>query len=110
MIQSAVFTALPLPVCYGGQDRYETATAVLKANPPPGGFLYLATRENYPDALTGGALAATQGADIVLVLPGGPSAAELSLLQTWHGFRALALGGSTVVADSAWQVIQRQTR
>jgi len=100
---------LPQPVRYGGRDRYETATAVLKANPPTGAFLYVATGENYPDALTGGVLAAVQGTDILLVRPGGPTPDELKVLQTWHGLQALALGGSTVVPDTVLQAIQSQT-
>ncbi len=108
-IQPTVFVALPAAVRYGGQDRYETAATVLKANPPSGALLYVATGENFPDALTGGVLAAAQGTDIVLVPPGGLTVDELSVLQTWHGLQALALGGSLIVPDSILQAIQVQT-
>lgn len=110
VIQPNVFASLPVAVRYGGQDRYETAAAVLKANPPTGGLLYVATGENFPDALTGGVLAATRGTDIVLVPPDGPTTDELRVLQTWHGLKALALGGSLVVPDSVLQAIQRQIK
>jgi len=110
VIQPNVFAALPLPVRYEGQDRYETAAAVLRANPPTGVFLYVATGENFPDALTGGVLAAAQGTNIVLVPLSGPTTAELRVLKTWHGLQALALGGTFVVPDSVLQTIELQTR
>lgn len=93
------FNDLPNPTRVSGNDRYATAAAVLQANPPQGSLLFLATGENFPDALTGGVLAALDTTDIVLVPVTGPSPDEVSVIQTWHDQNTYVLGGSSVVPD-----------
>ena len=51
-----------------GPDRYATAAAVSAWSYPAGAsVVYVATGENYPDALAGGAAAAAEGAPVLLV-------------------------------------------
>ncbi len=51
-----------------GEDRYGTAAAVSGWSYPTGAsVVYVATGENYPDALAGGAAAAAEGAPVLLV-------------------------------------------
>ncbi|MCK0114005.1 cell wall-binding repeat-containing protein [Ornithinimicrobium sp. F0845] len=50
-----------------GEDRYGTAAAVTDSFDPGVDVLYVATGENYPDALTVAALAGQQGAPVLLV-------------------------------------------
>jgi len=62
---------LPQPVTvtarYAGYDQYETNTAVLNQLPFETSNVYVATGENFPDALAGAALAAKDNAPILLL-------------------------------------------
>jgi spore germination protein YaaH/putative cell wall-binding protein len=62
---------LPQPVKvttrYAGYDKYETNTTVLNQLPFESSQVYVATGENFPDALTGAALAAKANAPILLL-------------------------------------------
>ena len=62
---------LPLPVKvtarYAGYDQYETNTVVLNQLPFETATTYVATGENFPDALAGAALAAKSNAPILLL-------------------------------------------
>jgi putative cell wall-binding protein len=83
-----------------GADRYATAAAVSAATFAPGvPVVYIATGQNYPDALAGGPAAAA-GRGPVLLVPGSfvpPSvAAELDRLNPT---RIVVLGGPAVVSD-----------
>jgi spore germination protein YaaH/putative cell wall-binding protein len=84
-----------------GVDRYETSAAISRFGFPSGAQVaYLATGANFPDALSGGVLAARSGGPILLVrrdeLPPA-TAAELARL---HPERVVILGGSGVVSDA----------
>jgi len=84
-----------------GADRYATAAAVSAATYSPGApVAYVATGENYPDALAGGPVAALNGAPLLLVRAGSippPIAAELDRLDPR---RIVVLGGPGVVSDA----------
>lgn len=72
-------------VRFSGADRYATSAAIVDANYTAGvAVTYIASGENFPDALAGGAAAARDGGPILLVqhdaLPAAV-AAELSRLQ-----------------------------
>ncbi|EGW39905.1 glycosyl hydrolases 18 family protein [Desulfosporosinus sp. OT] len=62
---------LPQPVKvtarYAGYDQYETNTTVLNQLPFETSKVYIATGENFPDALAGAALAAKDNAPILLL-------------------------------------------
>lgn len=49
-----------------GRDRYETAAIVSRSYPLPVARVYLASGEDFPDALAGAALAGHQGAPLLL--------------------------------------------
>ncbi|MHB8125719.1 MAG: S8 family serine peptidase [Desulfitobacteriaceae bacterium] len=96
-----VKSQLPFPTRLSGLTRYDTAAAVLQAFPPQGNFVYLATGENYPDALTGSILAAQSGSMLVLV----PSVVSLpdrltNLLSTWKAKKLIALGGDAALPEA----------
>jgi len=57
---------------FEGKDRYETSSLIQSEFFPETDRIYLATGENYPDALTGAALAASQSKPMLLVPPEGP--------------------------------------
>ncbi|MHB1406494.1 MAG: S8 family serine peptidase [Desulfitobacteriaceae bacterium] len=110
VVSAALLEQLPHPTRLSGLDRYATAAAVLQAFEPSGQAVYVATGENFPDALTGGVLAASQGTDIILVPPSGPTDAERAVLAPWQGKEAFALGGSGVITDSVLQTVQEFVR
>lgn len=100
VLARALLDQLPSPLRLAGADRYGTAAAVLEHYPPRGLSVLLATGEDFPDALSGGVLAASRGTDLALLPPAGPGTAILRVLAE-AGIQAyIALGGSAAVADS----------
>ncbi len=98
VINEAITAQLPNPVRLSGWTSYDTEVAVLELYPPTGSTLYLATGENYPDALTGSALAAQSGSSIVLVPVSEPLPNNLVALLKAHKGKGLAvLGGSVAL-------------
>jgi putative cell wall-binding protein len=99
VISDSVLAALPNPTRLAGADRYDTSAAVIRAFPGDGARLYIATGRNFPDALTGGLLAALNNTSILLVDPLGLTPQQRSLLTTLRGKKAVALGGSASVSE-----------
>ena len=67
-----------------GADRYATAAGISRAAFASASTVYVATGENYPDALAAGAVAAARGAPLLLVRASGvpdPTRAELRRLD-----------------------------
>lgn len=84
-----------------GADRYATAAAISRATFSPGvAVAYVATGANYPDALAGGAAAATVGAPILLTQAGSLPAATAGELGRLKPGRIVVLGGAAVVSSS----------
>lgn len=110
VVSSQILKSLPSPIRYAGTDRYTTSVAVLQAYPPQGRLVYLATGENFPDALTGGVVAALNNSRIVLVPTSGPSTKQREVLQPWSGRSTLAFGGNTVIPDDVINQIQSWVR
>ena len=108
VVSDAVKTAL-LPYAtsgtilrYAGADRFATAAAISAATFAPGvGVAYIATADNFPDALAGAAAAGMVKGPVLLVNASGPlnpaTAAELTRLRPT---RIVVLGGSGVVSDA----------
>ena len=94
------------PVRVAGSDRYGTSAAVLRIFPPRGSQVYIATGNDFPDALAGGPLAAIQGSDVVIVPPAGLTPSQLAVLQSWHNKTVTALGGTGVVSDAVAAEVQ----
>lgn len=83
-----------------GPDRYSTAAAVaLDAFTGPVPVLYLASGRNFPDALSGGATAAIQGAPLLLTDPGDLSEATQEAVAQLQPEHIVVLGGPGAVAD-----------
>jgi putative cell wall-binding protein/peptidoglycan/xylan/chitin deacetylase (PgdA/CDA1 family) len=81
-----------------GADRYATAAAISAAFFPTAGTVYVATGTNFPDALSGGAAAARQGAPLLLVRATVP-ATTMTELNRLHPSRIVVLGGSGVIGQ-----------
>ncbi len=82
-----------------GPDRYATAAEISAAAFDPGvPVAYVATGQDYPDAIAGGPAAAAEGGPILLVRSGSipaATAAELKRLKPGH---IVVLGGTSVVS------------
>ncbi len=91
-----------------GANRYATGTAISRQFWSQAGTVYLASGQTYPDALSGGALAAGQGAPILLtprsVLP-VPVADELVRLAPTT---VVLLGGTGAVSDQVAAEVSRR--
>ncbi|WP_153390248.1 cell wall-binding repeat-containing protein [Ornithinicoccus hortensis] len=82
-----------------GADRYETA-ALLAAGYPTGlPTVYLATGQNFPDALTGAALADSQGAPVLLTRAGELPESTADALEALAPESVVVFGGSAAVSD-----------
>jgi glucose/arabinose dehydrogenase len=81
-----------------GGDRYATAAAVAATYPANVPVAYVATGENYPDAIAGGPAAARDGGPILLVRRDSiPSATSAALTRLKPG-RIVVLGGTGAVS------------
>lgn len=97
--------AIPEPadaaVRIGGIDRYETA-AMISAQFAPTGVVFVASGENYPDAIAAGWVSGAGGAPVLLVrgdsIPPDTRAELLRLAPT----TIFVLGGSDVVSDGVF--------
>jgi subtilisin family serine protease/putative cell wall-binding protein len=106
-VSDGVFGQLPGARRIAGSDRYETAANALQEYPGTGPVFYLATGEDFPDALTGGLLAALQGTNLLLVSPGDQSNLLWEVPQSRPGMEAVALGGPNVVSDRILNIIKK---
>ncbi|MDO9396825.1 MAG: cell wall-binding repeat-containing protein, partial [Herbiconiux sp.] len=87
----------------GGDDRYAVAKAVNRQYFAEAPEVYLATGLNFPDALTGGVLAASNGAPLLLARTDCVPGSALDAMNAWGTTRVILLGGpnslSTAVLD-----------
>jgi putative cell wall-binding protein len=104
-VSEDVFTKLlsivPNTVRWSGSDRYATAQTIdQKAFPNGSKTVFLATGNNYPDALTAGAIAASLGDPILLVdgTQSGLDTATASALTTLHASTVDIAGSSGSVS------------
>ncbi|MDR1961349.1 MAG: S8 family serine peptidase [Gracilibacteraceae bacterium] len=98
-VSAEVESILPSPRRLAGDDRYDTSASVLYDRPPAGANLYIATGRNFPDALTGGLLAALNSSSIMLVSPDGLTERQKSLLASLRGKNVVTLGGAGSVSE-----------
>jgi putative cell wall-binding protein len=82
-----------------GADRYATAAAISQAAFPSGSDLvYVATGDNYPDALAAGAAAAYRKAPVLLVRANAIPAATAAELLRLDPSRIVIAGGTGVIS------------
>jgi putative cell wall-binding protein len=85
-----------------GAGRAETAAAISRGAFQPGvAVVYVATGADFPDALAGGPLAASQGGPVLLVDRDDVPEATRSELDRLRPERIVVLGGQAVVSDAA---------
>jgi putative cell wall-binding protein len=89
-----------------GANRYATAVALAQYFSPAAETVWLATGLDFPDAVTGGALAARQGSGMLLVdgTRSQPPQSVVDYLMGQGTEDAVLLGGTTVICEAlaAW--------
>jgi putative cell wall-binding protein len=94
-----------------GANRYATAAAISESTFAPGEStpVFIATGENFPDALTAGPAAGREGASMLLVrqnsVPGETVAEMVRLDPT----RIVVVGGPAVVSDAVMSTLEGYT-
>ncbi len=83
-----------------GDDRYGTSAAVAERYPTGLPVVFVATGENFPDALTGGAVAGRAGAPILLTDGGELSAATAKALTDLEPQSVVVFGGPRAVSQT----------
>lgn len=84
-----------------GTDRFATSGAIARlVAPSTTDVVYLATGNDFPDALAGGPLAATSSSPLLLVSPRSLPAAAAAELARMRPRRVVALGGRAAVSDA----------
>jgi|GEM_PF-1689926 len=93
-----------------GRDRYSTAAQISARHFNSGvPVVYVATGENYPDALTGGPAAAKLGGPILLTRKDTVPAATESELKRLKPKRIVVLGGTGVVSRAVEKALKGHT-
>lgn len=83
-----------------GDDRYGTSAAIAAQYPTGLPVVFLATGENFPDALTGGAVAGRSGAPILLTDGDELSDATAGALSVLAPESVVIFGGPAAVSDT----------
>jgi putative cell wall-binding protein len=105
VIAASVFNGLPnqgSSCRIGGSNRYETSVNMARFFNPTAQHVIIATGLDFPDAITGGVLAAKMGTGVMLVPGTGsmPSLAVRMYLVEAQVTGVTLLGGSTVVSSA----------
>lgn len=95
-----------------GPDRYGTAAAIAMHYPQDTPRVYVASGANFPDALTGSALAGHEGAPVLLTRPDRvPQALTEALAHfTSPDLEIVVLGGEVAVSDAVFTAIGADRR
>jgi cell wall-associated NlpC family hydrolase len=94
----AALTAIAPVTRLAGADRYETATAVSAATFLSGiSAAYVATGQNFADALAGGPAAAKTGSPMLLTTTASVPATTIAELQRLKPKKIIVLGGTAAV-------------
>ncbi len=115
VVSGAVATALDAyttgaVIRLAGQDRYATAATISSFHLPSGTALaYVATGENFPDALAAGPAAAVRGASTILVRRDSIPARSAGELDRLNVSRLILLGGPQIVGQAVAGALARYT-
>lgn len=110
VVSTYVYNQLPSPARLAGIDRYATNMSVIKeyVNDLEKDICYVATGENFPDALAGSALAASDRAPILLVGTYASSDAK-NFLSNQDAGSVIAFAGTSVVSDAVLNSLESST-
>lgn len=91
-----------------GADRYATAALVAAGFPSGAPRVYVAAGDNFPDALSGSALAGAQGVPVLLSAPTWVPGPTLQGLQAMDAGAAVLLGGGGALHPVVMDVVGGQ--
>ncbi|MGB3830101.1 MAG: cell wall-binding repeat-containing protein [Ornithinimicrobium sp.] len=96
----------------GGSDRYETSQLLAETYPEDVPVVYVASgaEAHFADALSGGALAGTQGAPVVLVRPDRVDDFTQAALDYLNADEVVVLGGPAAVSETVYRSIGADNR
>lgn len=103
-------TPVPAPLRIAGSDRYDTAAAISRSSFSGEGSVpvaYIATGEDFPDALAAGPAAAAQGGPLLLVHPEFLPAQTAAELRRVKPKSIVVVGGSAAVRDQVIGELQK---
>jgi putative cell wall-binding protein len=92
----------------GGSNRYATGMLTAKRFWSSAGTVYLASGLNYPDALSGGALAAHRGAPILLARPDGLPRSVGRELTSLSPSKVVVLGGPGALSSAVVSQVKQR--
>ncbi|MDP4161264.1 MAG: cell wall-binding repeat-containing protein, partial [Bacillota bacterium] len=108
VIGPEVSAQLPSMKRYSGMDKYETAIAIAQGMNADLNTVFIATGENFPDALAGSVLAARTNSPIILVNKNLPASANTFLATNMSQIKeTMVLGGIGVVPDTVLETISK---
>ncbi len=90
-----------------GQDRYETAAGVSASSRPSAATVFVASGENFPDALAAVPAAHRAGAPLLLTRRHGLPAVTAEEVRRLGATRAVVLGGPNVVSPEVEDHLRR---
>ncbi|AXH96924.1 cell wall-binding repeat-containing protein [Ornithinimicrobium avium] len=103
-VLDSIAAIVPDTTRVSGDDRYETAAAVA-ATYEADSVAYLASGQNYPDALTGGAFAAYHQGPLLLTRTTTVPAATMGALDLLSPQGLVVFGGTTSVTKGALKAV-----
>jgi hypothetical protein len=90
-----------------GQNRYETAAAIVGAGFDKSVAVVVASGENYPDALAASALAGVLSAPVVLTAHGMLTQESSARIESLGATTALVVGGTSAVSGSVFEQLSK---
>ncbi|WP_059351872.1 cell wall-binding repeat-containing protein [Bacillus coahuilensis] len=107
VVSGSIEKLLPNASRYGGSNRYETARVVTERFPLGKDHAYVATGENFADALTGSVLAAKENSPILLVSKSSIPTSTNKIASQYTRFSIL--GGTASVSNSVENALPNGT-
>ncbi|MGM7721745.1 cell wall-binding repeat-containing protein [Metabacillus sp. Hm71] len=107
VISNSVMADLPYPERISGKDRYETNSEIISFFAEAGlldmDYPFIATGQNYPDALSASAVAAGWYNGVILTDPNSPKTSTKSIIQQYGDLAEeyIIVGGQKALPDSA---------
>jgi putative cell wall-binding protein len=103
VVEQLVGSLVPNVIRLAGPDRYATAVAVSAAIFPPGNEAFLATGEDFPDALVAAAAAGYDKSPVLLTRRDGAPQQTLDELARLHPSTIYIVGGTAVISEAVAQ-------
>lgn len=97
----------------GGEDRYDTSSQIAQKLYPqnvPVAYVASGADDNFPDALSGGALAGSQDAPVVLVRSDRVDEFTQEALDHLNAGEVIVLGGPRAVSDAVYDAVGAERR